>query len=120
LAADATALGQPGGSLGFLGIHGVAVTLQTYWSNSVGIVDDLTAVDSLLFVASTSTVPELRATNHVVVTVNAGQISVSINGAPVVSASVSLPPNVLVGFTGATGGLTDVHAVDNINVATGP
>jgi hypothetical protein len=118
--AGAPAPGQPGGGLGFLGIHGAAVTLATYPSDSVGIVNDLTAVDSLHFVASASVVPALRATNHVVVTVSSGQISVSINGAVVVSAAVSLPPNVLVGFTGSTGGLTDRHAVDNIAITAGP
>jgi hypothetical protein len=118
--AGTPAPGQSGNGLGFVGIHGAAVTLATYPSDSVGIVNDLTAVDSLHFVASSSAVPALRATNHVVVTVSSGQISVSINGTAVVSAPLSLPPNVLVGFTGSTGGLTDRHAVDNIAVTTGP
>jgi hypothetical protein len=52
--------------------------------------------------------------------VNSGLISVSLNGATVVSASVSLPPNVLLGFTASTGGLTDRHAVDNIAITAGP
>jgi hypothetical protein len=115
-----TALGQPGSGLGFLGIQGVAVTFDTYPSDSVGIVNDLTAVDSLHFVTSTTMVTALRATNHVVVTVDSGQISLSIDGTTVLSANVSLPPNVLVGFTGSSGGLTDRHAVDNISIVTSP
>jgi hypothetical protein len=33
-----------------------------------------------------------------------------------VSAQVTLPPEVLVGFTGGSGGLTDRHAVANIQI----
>jgi hypothetical protein len=65
-------------------------------------------------------VTALRATNHIVVTVDSGQISLSINGSTVLSAAVSLPPNVLLGFTGGSGGLTDIHAVANISIVTSP
>jgi hypothetical protein len=40
-----------------------------------------------------------------------GHIHVSVDGKPVIDTPVSLPGSVLAGFTGATGGLNDIHTV---------
>jgi hypothetical protein len=122
--AGATALGASGGGLGFSGIKGIAVALDTYKNavnpsaNFLGISDGpASKADLLHWLSTSSSAPALRGTaHHVVATLAAGKLSVTIDGAPSVSASVTLPSDVLVGFTGANGGRTDRHAVDNVHV----
>jgi hypothetical protein len=122
--AGATALGAGGGGLGFSGISGVAVALDTYKNsvnpsaNFLGISDGpASAADLLHWLATSTSAPQLRgAAHHVVATLSAGHLSVTIDGAQSVSANVTLPSSVLVGFAGGNGGLTDRHAVDNVHV----
>lgn len=119
-----TSLGAVGGGLGFSGIPGVAVALDTYRNavnpsaNFVGITDGPgTQADYLHWTATTTTIPELRtATRHVKVQVAAGTMTVSIGGSVVLSTAVSLPPTAYLGFTGATGGSTDRHAISHLFV----
>jgi hypothetical protein len=47
------------------------------------------------------------------VTVASGTLTVFIDGTQVLQRAVALPPRVLVGLTGGTGGLTDRHAVSS-------
>src|SRR5207249_9511500 len=64
--------------------------------------------------------PSLRnATRHITVTVTGGTMKVSIEGTQVLSSAVTLSSSVLIGFTGATGGATDRHAVSNVVVTLG-
>jgi hypothetical protein len=115
-------IGRAGGGLGFAGLPGVAVTLDTYKdtgypsSNFVGIASS-TAGGAITFLATATNVPALRATNTVRVTVSAGVITVWINGTQVLSHAAPVPATVLTGFTGATGGLNDRHAVGNVVVS---
>jgi hypothetical protein len=115
-------IGRAGGGLGFAGLPGVAVTLDTYKdpgypsSNFVGIASS-TAGGAITFLATATNVPALRATNTVRVTVSAGVITVWINGTQVLSHAAPVPATVLTGFTGATGGLNDRHAVSNVVVS---
>jgi len=120
-----TALGASGGALGYGGIPGIAVALDTYKgavdpsANFVGIANGTNgAVDRLFWLATSSAIPNLRtAVRHVVVDVNAGVMTVKVDGTQYVSQAVTLPPNVLLGFTGATGWVLDNHQVSNVVVS---
>jgi hypothetical protein len=126
--ATPSSLGGTGGSLGFTGIPGVAVALDTYKNsanpsaNFVGVTAGPNAQTGMLAWLATSTnIPTLRnATHHVTVTVDQGVLTVAIDGADVISTLVSLPSNVLVGFTAGTGGLNDRHAVSNVSISADP
>jgi hypothetical protein len=122
-----TALGNNGGGEGFSGIHGIAVSFDT-WQNTgdpsgnfVGIATTNSPQQSLNYVTTNSSVPSLRNTvHHVVVTTDASGISVAMDGTQVLTYATKLPSQVLVGFTAATGGFNDVHQVQNVNITTGP
>ncbi len=49
-----------------------------------------------------------------------GGLSVTMDGNQVLNYSTTLPTNVLVGFSGGTGDHTDIHAVENVDITTGP
>jgi hypothetical protein len=122
-----TALGNNGGGEGFSGIDGIAVSFDT-WQNTndpsnnfVGIATTNSRQQSLNYVTTNSSVPPLRNTvHHVVVTTGANGISVTMDGNQVLAYTTTLPPQVLLGFTAATGGFNDVHQVQNVNITTGP
>lgn len=122
-----TMVGGVGGGLGFSGIKGVAVALDTYQNtvnpsaNFVGITDgalDPTAPGLLHWINTSTVVPNLRATNTVTVTLVAGVLSVIVDGTLVLSAAVTVGPSVLIGFSGGTGGLTDVHSVSGVAITS--
>lgn len=46
----------------------------------------------------------------------AGRLLVLVDGAQVIDVAMTLPKNVLVGFSGGTGGLTDRHAVTGVRI----
>jgi energy-converting hydrogenase Eha subunit A len=122
-----TALGVNGGGEGFSGITGVAVSFDT-WKNSgdpasnfVGIATTNSAQQSLNYVATNTSVPSLRNTvHHVVVTTNGTGITVTMDGTQVLTSAMTLPSQVLVGFTAACGGFNDIHQVQNVTISTGP
>jgi hypothetical protein len=122
-----TALGAGGGGEGFSGITGLAVSFDTYQNgadpsnNFVGIATGTgTAPDNLHYVATNTAIAALRNTvHHVMVTTTASEITVTMDGTVVLTYATTLPPSVLVGFTGGTGGYTDIHAVENVAITTG-
>lgn len=122
-----TALGASGGGEGFSGISGIAVSLDTYKnpvnpsSNFVGIATGPGPIpDELTYATTNSSIPALRnIVHHFVVTTFSGGLSVTMDGNQVLTYSVTLPASVLVGFTGGSGGLTDVHAVQNVSITAG-
>ena len=122
-----TALGVNGGGEGFSGISGLAVSLDT-WANSsdpssnfVGIATTSSPSQSLNYVTTNTLIPSLINTmHHFVVTTTATGISVTMDGVDVLDYATSLPPYVLVGFTGATGGFNDIHQVQNVAITAGP
>jgi hypothetical protein len=72
------------------------------------------------WLATSTAVPNLRsAVRHVTVTVNAGVMTVSIDGTQYLSQAVTLGSSVLIGFGGGTGGLTDIHSVKNVAITIG-
>jgi len=122
-----TALGDNGGGEGFSGITGIAVSFDT-WKNTndpsnnfVGIATTNPRQQQLHYVATNTSIPSLRNTvHHVVVTTDTTGITVTMDGSQVLTYATQLPPQVLVGFTAATGGFNDIHRVQNVNITTGP
>ena len=104
------------------GIPGIAVAFDTY-KNSGQPLEQLrrhhrrpSAGAGLLHWLATSTaIPALRtATRHVKVETLNGTLNVWVEGTKYLSTAVTLPPKVLVGFTGGTGGSNDIHKVANV------
>ena len=124
-----TALGVNGGGEGFSGIDGIAVSMDT-WQNAVNPSDNFVGIatggvpgagQELNYVQTNTSIPALRNTvHHFVVTTSSTGITVTMDGAQVLDYATSLPPYVLVGFTGGTGGFNDVHQVQNVVITTGP
>jgi hypothetical protein len=120
--ATPTSLGDPGGGIGYEGLAGVAVCFITYAhpgypsANFVGVATGGSA-GTLTFAGTSTSIPPLRTGTHTVeVTVAAGNLVVKVDGTQALSVAVALPANALVGFSGGTGGLTDVHAVSGIAI----
>ncbi len=119
------ALGAAGGGLGFAGLRGVAVTLDTYKNpgdpsaNFVGIATG-TSAGHLKYAATATRVPKLRVGRHTVgVSVSGGRMTVTVDGTRYLSTAVTLPPSVLLAFTGASGGRTDGHTVSGVSASAG-
>ena len=125
-----TALGVNGGGEGFSGVTGIAVSLDT-WKNAVNPSNNFVGIangsvpgagNELNYVATNTSIPSLEnATHHFVVTTTSTGITVTMDGTQVLNyATTSLPPYVLVGFTGGTGGFNDIHQVQNVSITAGP
>ena len=69
---------------------------------------------------NTSVASLVTGVHHFVVTTSATGLTVTMDGTQVLSYTTSLPPYVLVGFTGATGGFNDIHQVQNVSITAGP
>ena len=117
------ALGAGADTLGFGGLHGVAVVLGTHKAaglpsaNYVAIASG-TANGQLVLRASTSSVPNLRSGTHKIgVTASGGTLTVTVDGKKVLANSLTLPATVLPAFTAATGSLTDVHSVTGVSLS---
>ncbi len=120
--ATPTAVGGGGGSLGFGGIPGIAVGMSTYPSSSLGISDGAKAGEwqTLNWVSTTPLLTPLQnTTKRVKVTVTPTTVTAVIDGGVTVTQAMAVPAKVLVGFSAATGGLTNRHAVKNVRVTTG-
>ncbi|UUY05629.1 PKD domain-containing protein [Svornostia abyssi] len=126
--ATPSSLGGGGGSLGFGGIPGWGVALASYpngtqaTGNFVGLSDGALAGawQTLSWLQTSSLLTPLQnTTRRVRVAITAGVVTVSLDGAPVISRAVALPERVLLGFSAGTGGLTNRHTVRNVVVTTG-
>ncbi len=114
--AGPAALGATGSGLGFAGIPGVAVALDTY-AGQIGIVQG--AADGTTdWLSQVPSPVALEGTHQIAVTLSGGVLSVSVDGTPATSAAVTLPPQVLVGFTAGDGELNDRHAVEDVEITT--
>jgi hypothetical protein len=128
LAADnntGRSLGAGGGGLGYAGLPGIAVTLDTFKngtdpsSNFLGLATGGTAT-ALTYAATTTNIPNLRTGQHAVeVFVTGNTVTVSLDGIQRLAANVTMPPSVLPAFTGATGGATDQHVASIISITSG-
>lgn len=119
------ALGTVGGGLGFDGLTGIGVALDTYQNNTVAIATGVDNGSGGPTYLATATVPApLRTGTHTVtVTVIAGVITVYVDAKQLLSytpAAGLIPPSAYAGFTGGNGGETDLHQVSNIVIAGAP
>lgn len=121
-----TALGQAGSQLGFGGLPGVAVTLDTakdgpgYPSANFAAIATCVRGGKLKFVATSTKVPNLRAGMHVIgVSVSGGTITVTVGGTTYLSKKVALAGQVRLAFTGATSTRTDRHIVSGFAITAG-
>jgi hypothetical protein len=121
-----TSLGHNGGGLGFSGIAGIAVALDTYKNsvnpsnNFVGVSDgpiSSSNTGELHWIATANLTSSLRnTTHHVKVTTAGGTLTVWIDGTQVLSHAVGLSESAYLGFSGGTGGQNDRHAISRLIV----
>jgi RHS repeat-associated protein len=122
---DTTAKGGYAANLGFGGLAGVAVTTDTFQSsntgdpsaNFVGLATSTKGATAMSYIATNTAVPNLRTGTHTI-TVDATRthITATIDGTQVLDKDVTLPEKVYIGFTAATGGLTDTHRITNVTI----
>jgi hypothetical protein len=123
--ATATSLGAAGGGLGYSGIPGVAVTLDTYRGGSdpsANFVSIATAAsgDNFTYAATSSAIPILQnSTRRVVLRYVGGVLQVSIDGVLYLTQPVLIAPNALLGWTAGTGGFSNRHLINNVTFAYG-
>jgi hypothetical protein len=74
---------------------------------------------TLTYAATSTAIGNLRAGTHTLdVTVpTAGHVVVAVDGVNVIDVAVTLPANVIAGFTAATGGKTDQHLVRSVVIS---
>lgn len=132
-----TALGADGGGLGFAGVRGIALALDTYFnegepsanfigfarspaSGQAGGYDWLTtkALDSPL----RSDLPILHHVRFYVANpgVTPSVLVAQIDGVEVLRTTQLLPASVYVGFSAGNGGYTDLHAVSGVSIVSQP
>lgn len=118
--AVATSLGATGSGLGFDGIPGLAVALVTAQSagdpsdNFVGVRAGAS------WLATATLAQSLRGPPHLVrVQYQDGSLAISVDGSEVLAQAVTLPPQLLIGFSAATGAQTDRHGVSDVTIRAG-
>jgi len=117
-------LGGAGAALGFGGIEGIAIALDTFpagankSSNSVGLVTAKSTGGALAWSLIDSSLPKLRSGMHVIsILVSGDVVSVSVDGTHAFSVKANVPRYVLIGFSASTGALTDVHDALDVQIA---
>lgn len=123
-------IGSLGGGLGFTagggnpGVKGgVGVALDTYQNvndpskNFVGFLSGGTGTTKT-WIATSPLTTSLYGTHTVNVSYSGGVLTLTLDGTQVLSSAVTLTPTVLLGFTGATGGLTDDHIITQFSATT--
>ncbi len=120
--ASATSLGANGAGLGFTGLSGVALTFATFETHKNPLTSFAAIVTgangTLTYRQYAMEIGQLRSGTHdVSVTVQNGVLLVYFDGQQVLQYAVSLPPSVLLAYTGGTGALTDYHIVRNAAIS---
>jgi hypothetical protein len=126
--AATTALGRGRGELGFGGLPGAAVVLDTGRfagdpSGNFAAIATSTADTNMKLTATTSAIPNLKNGSHAIgVTVTGRTVTVSVDGKQVLSAALAknaIPATALIGFTGSTGQLAGSQVVSGAAVTAG-
>ena len=124
-----SSLGNSGGALGFAGLQGIGIGLDTYQNdgdpsaNFVGIAvsDANSRTDQMPYVRTHNLPSSLDSGTHTVtVSVGSGKITAVIDGSTTISARATIPPTAYVAFSGGTGGLTDNHIVRDVSIGVAP
>jgi len=114
-------VGGSAGSLGAAGIPGVAVTFDTFKNGtdvSANFIGVAKTGSGLAYNTTSTNIPTLRNSTHRVdISVTAGRLTVAIDGVEKLSSTLALPPSAYVGFTAATGGLTDRHMITSATIS---
>lgn len=128
-AETATAAGGNAGDVGFGGLTGVSVALVThqYFGYPSGNFAGLSARTTgggtrLAFQSVAAGIAPLRSGTHTVqVSITSGGVLiVTLDGQQILQRSEpGLPAQALLAFTGATGGITDVHTVRDVAISAG-
>lgn len=123
--AEATSVGEHGGALGWSGLPGFAVAIDTFQNgfdpsySTVGMVTGFSQLESdqLQWAEHSAAVPRLRGPfRHVEAVIADGRLTVTLDGVSAVVAPAVLPHRMMVGFTAANGGRTDRHAVSGVSI----
>jgi hypothetical protein len=123
-----TSLGHTGGGLGWAGVPGIAVAMDTFQNtgdpsfNAIGLVQGFHHLhpNRLTWAKADVGIPPLRNnTRRITVGLQHGVLTVTVDGAAALSASVTLPRAFLIGFTAANGARTDRHVVSHVAITTG-
>lgn len=120
-----SAVGSSGAGLGFAGLNGLAVVLGTQQISGApsgdfaGIEKGATGnVPTFLATKDLTGTIDLRSGTHTVtVSLNAGKLTVSIDGSAVLTQAVTVPSSAFAAFTGSTGSFTDQHLVQNAAIS---
>ena len=122
----ASGLGAPGGGIGFAGLPGIDIALVSSWNggtktgNFVGVAATGPSAQDQTYFSWAKAPSNLRTGTHTVgVAIGGGHVKVSLDGAQLldaVPAAGVLPANAYAGFTGSTGGSTDLHTVSGITI----
>lgn len=111
--------GGNGGGLGYVGLTGIAVAMDTFQntydpsSNFIGIANGGTGSD-VNYVATNTSVPSLRTTHTYDITYNSGVLVVKIDNVQYLSQAIAVPARFIPAFTAGTGGSSDEHSVTNV------
>ena len=122
-----SSLGTGGGGVGFSGIPGVAVVLDTLKNpedpsgNFVGVSEAPTfaGADSLTWVGTAEAPQLLGVLRRVSVAIDGDQVRVWIDGTLLLDVRAAVPQYAFVGFSAGTGELTNIHRVTNARVVYG-
>jgi hypothetical protein len=116
--------GRTGARLGFAGLSGLAVALQSFpglespGDSSVGVVTSELGAKGLVWRKIVNMGSPLRNVHvKVTVSVSGGILNVAVDGFTVLTVNVTLQQQVYVGFTAATGSHTDRHLVSGVQIA---
>jgi len=109
-----SSVGQDGDGIGFAGLSGVSVQFATFPSDEVMIKSGATVV------ASNTSVPQMRGVVRAIsISITGHAMTVRIDGATVLHATVAdLTSTAMVGYSGGTGQLYDVHAISDSRIVT--
>ena len=116
-----TRVGIGGDGVGFSGIAGIAVVLGTHHgaadpsANFVGVSDGASSPGRLHWIGTSTSVPDLHGIHLIDVRYDGTTITVSIDGTQYLSVAVALPGRLLVGFSGASGGI-ERHSVSAVTI----